>query len=328
MKQIKLTAVCLTAMMLGAQFAQATGAPVVVPAFDQNDLDAIRHKVEPANPNHNANRAAEKSTVRALDSALKRLNHSGVEAMDKLVVEEPVNEGFRYPWISLEGGYGYSDDQRAGGLETDLWSTVLSMGFTTFYDWDIGGMFIYSGSDGDAPGLDSDGENFTGAIFASRKLFFDWLYIGGSASYTAGEEETSAGGVSRDTETDTWGLSPFLMAIYQTGAWTFSTTPTYLVSLQDLESDGADDSTDTHRFNVANRIRYNFTDRFSAEAFASPVVLLDTPENDEDDFWLNTGVKLGYIFSENWNIYSDYSYDAFNSDWENHNVNLGINYNF
>ena len=323
-------------------FASTWEEPIKVDTDHQ--VDAVMDQIEPANARHPVNVMADRVTEITFERAASLPKaHAGAKMMEKSIIEqEPVNEGFQNPWIGVDYGFSYSEDQRELGYTSYLHMATLSGGFTTYFNIDVGAMFMYTATDG----RDIGGDAFSGSIWASRPIF-DWLYFGVSGSYTSGDQDTFQRNVWTATDSDTWAVSPFLMFIYQTGPWTLSCSPTYVASFQDtdLHQDFASDSFDqfgvsfepdsapgqdstTHKLVVANRIGYKFSDAFSATVNISPNIVLGYEGPDQEDFWVNTGLKLKYNVSEALDIYGKYSYDLFHSDYENHNVNVGLDYNF
>lgn len=316
-----------------------------IPTYDaDHQTEAAMDQLEPANARHPVNVMSDRVTEITFERAASLPKaHAGAKMMEKSIIEqEPVNEGFQNPWIGVDYGFSYSEDQRELGYTSYLHMATLSGGFTTYFNIDVGAMFMYTATDG----RDIGGDAFSGSIWASRPIF-DWLYFGVSGSYTSGDQDTFQRNVWTATDSDTWAVSPFLMFIYQTGPWTLSCSPTYVASFQDTDIDQgfADDSFDqfgisfepdsapgqdstTHKLVVANRIGYKFSDAFSATVNISPNIVLGYEGPDQEDFWVNTGLKLKYNVSKALDIYGKYSYDLFHSDYENHNVNVGLDYNF
>lgn len=318
---------------------------IKIDTYNADDqTEAAMDQIEPANARHPVNVISDRVTEITFERAASLpKTHAGAKMMEKSILEEEVApDGFYNPWIGLDYGFSYSEDQRELGYTSYLHMATLSGGFTTYFNIDVGAMFMYTGTEGD----DIGGDAFSGSIWASRPIF-DWLYFGVSGIYTSGDQDTFQRNVWTSTDSDTWAVSPFLMFIHSFGPWTLSCSPTYVASFQDtdIEQDFARDSFDqdgiyfapdsasgqnstTHKLVIANRIGYKFTDSFSATVNISPNIVLGYDGPDQEDFWLNTGIKFKYKATNMIDLFAKYSYDLLHSDYENHNVNVGLDINF
>lgn len=309
-----------------------------------------------ANPANPVNVATETAIFKTLGIALGQPGtHAGVPKSDMLSGQAPnsgntgsVGDGkapasidpgeawFSNPYVFGEYGYTSNKDNRSGGYDSDIHSGTVGWGFTTAWDLMIGGMFIYNNVDGTASGgAKSKSDVYTGSLYASRSIL-KWLYGGVSFSYSHADSNTASPTVnSIDTESDTWSAAPYFSMFKVIDAWTLSATPTCVVSFSNYAypNNATDDTSNMIKFVMMNRVAYAFTDKFTAAILLNPnVVALDhnpsgTPGS-EGRAWLNTGLKLDYRVTDAMDVYAQYTYDAWNSQYTNHNLNVGVNYSF
>lgn len=242
---------------------------------------------------------------------------------------------FRNPELSLEYNFNYNNDTRSGGLDTDIHGATGGLGIMTCWDLSVGALLSVSHADGDAAnttaGAADDVQSQTttavGTLYIS-KSFWDWFFVGGSASFAGGCTDTKYGTANVKTNSGTQTLSVYTGAFTNEGNWSFSTVPTYAVSMQACDtSTEADSSSSTGTIIWSNNIGYSFTDKFFASLNITPNFVV----HDEaalgavrgDDLWVNFGLSDSYQVDETWSLTGSYSYDAFNNDYENHNVNVG-----
>jgi hypothetical protein len=323
---------------------------------NKTEVKSTVSREDASNPRSPVNVAAETAVFKTLGVAIGQPGtHAGVPKSD-LLAGEAVNNGnkgmagdgkapssidpgeawFSNPYVFGEYGYSSNKDKRSGGYNTDIQSGTFGFGFTTAWDLMVGGMMIYNNCDGTASaGARSKSDVYTGSLYASRSIL-KWLYGGVSFSYSHADSSSSSPAFNAmDTQSDTWSAAPYFTMFKVIDSWTLSATPTCVVSFQNYQypANATDDTGSTIKFVMFGRAAYAFNDKFTAALLLSPNVVAhdhapDGTPGSAGRTWLNTGLKLDYRVSNAVDIYAQYTYDAFNAQYENHNMNVGVNYSF
>ncbi|MDD2710184.1 MAG: autotransporter domain-containing protein [Verrucomicrobiae bacterium] len=319
------------------------------------EIESVNTRTSANNPTSPINVAAEQSIMQSLSFALGTpKTHAGVPKSDFNAGISPNsgNEGakgdgknpgnpikgsswFSNPYVFTEYGYSSNKDTRIGGYNSDIQSGIIGGGFTTAWDLMVGGMMIYNNSDGAAVNNGhAKSDVYTGSIYFSRAII-NWLYWNASFSYSHADNTTSSNSMAdTDSETGSWSIAPSLTAFKQIDSWTLSTTPTYIASLQNYAYSGFSDDTGYNgKFVLMNRVAYAFNDFFTAALLLNPNYITNDHPADgvgssAGKAWLNTGLRFNFRLADGLDLYTGYTYDAFNNTYINHNFNLGVNYSF
>jgi hypothetical protein len=327
-----------SAMLLGSGWV----APVVVsepeperevvvePAKGSRD----NRQVSESNPTAPSTRASVKAADVSVDQIVKRAGktHAGADLSKSVVEQEVVNSGFMYPYVSVDYGYTSNQDERLHGIDADVHNVTLTGGFTTFWDLNVGGMFDFSNSTGSSDTMDSSVDTFTGSVFVSR-MINNWSLAGVSLSYSASDSQLKD---MNDVDTDTYTVSPFVSFFKTIGSWTLSFTPTYSLSFADIDYniDGVGKAYTTNgTFLATVKAAYAVTEKLTLALTVTPTMLVQQEEAsadaaEGDDFWMSLAPSASYKITEALSATVGYKYDAFNGDYENHNVTAGLNYAF
>ncbi len=262
------------------------------------------------NPLNPANLVLEMALNRSLGPWLRVKPHAGVM------------EQFSNPSLFAEYGFGTNQDKRAGGFDND------------FDSWTFGGEAMVAGSTfmgvilnfTDADGTNGGGtadqiETWTPNVYVSRSIN-DWLYWGGSLSYSMGESTVG----TTDTDSDSLVVAPSLMAIKQIEQWTLSLSPSYVLGSQEVDYTTTSDTALMGRMLLMGRAAYAVNDKLSAAANLNYNAVLhnhglDT-ENDNDHQWFTSGVQVNYQCTEQIGAYAGYTCD-FDSNFDDNYGSVG-----
>ena len=275
------------------------------------------------NPWNQSSVAVTKTLDRALirNTAAAQTPHAG--AMDGLS-----------SWTVFSGyDFGKSEDKRAGGF--DNYFNSYTIGADAFYNTTLVGLMVnyddQQGSNGNG-GRDNI-DTWTVTAYMSQPVN-EWLYWGGSFSFSNSDEKIR--GNNGHTSSDSYTLSPYLMAVKQVDKWTFSLSPAYILGYQDVDYPNpkapiSGDKALMGKMLVMGRASYAVSDKMdiSGDLNFNQVLHshgLDT-ENDPDHNWFTTGVTLSYRFTDNLDGSVGYSTE-FDSDYDSDIWNFGLNYAF
>ncbi len=328
----------------------STPAPTPAPTPVVEQSNSNNTPSTPVNPKNPAARPTSLSQTAAhLASSIAALRAGFIHAgagMDKQVAfVEPTADTpswFQNPYVGADYGFTNIDGTREEDFDTDMHNVSISAGFSTILDLNVGGIFDYSHTNSiNDFSSSSETDTFTGSVFASR-LITNWAVGGLSLTYSAGHSQSWNPGADGDinpqpdTDTEAYAFSPFVSLFKSWGNWSVSFTPTYSVSLSTSDfntEDVGNAHATTGTFFAGVRTSYAFTEKLGASLALTPSMLVqqDDPERGNphaDDFWLSVSPSVNYKFTEALNATLGYKYDAFNEDYQSHNISVGLNFNF
>jgi len=203
--------------------------------------------------------------------------------------------------------------------------------------------------------------NSSNAYFFSNyvaKNFDDWVNVGGSFTYGRTDSQFRANisaappfALGQKTTQDTFALSPFVGAAHTFGAWSFSSTATYIwgydhfsfdnPSLNNAPAPGAipppDAKTLNQTFLLLNNAQYAIDDKWSVSVQANYNRLLTTQTVQTTvtplipslgHQWMSFGARADYSFNKDGSIFAAFEHDAFNTHFDDYRIRTGISYNF
>ncbi len=325
---------CLVCLM-ASSVTLGTPPPVAAPVDTSGEL-ANRQQVAAYQGASNANVAksnAQRPITFSLDSYRATANHAAG------------NDG---SWLSdpkpfLEYGYGHNRAKERNGLTTDTHTVTGGVICKTFADFQTGAIFSFIHAHGDSAGrngVDYDEDGFTATFFISKNI--QWFYFGTSLTYgySGGIARTkpAANRFRTKIDSNTLVVCPYIGAIYVNGPFSVSTTPTYVYRYQDVAyrsginpstSEGISDGT----FVLANRASYAVSEKLWVDFNFDYNQIIHEDESkyaqgSTDRGWLTLGPKFTYYITETAQIYLGYTATVANDDFEDHQINVGLDFRF
>ncbi|MFZ5807039.1 MAG: hypothetical protein ACOY3I_07530 [Verrucomicrobiota bacterium] len=270
----------------------------------------------------------QKATLKSLHSLEKNLvTHAGTGASD---------DWFRYPEMFWEYGFSYNNDKRAGGIDADVHSATMGVSWITFWDINVGGILTGSVSDGDAiTNTHSDTTSVVGTLYLSKTAWDCFIY-GSSFSFGNSETDTTMGvNTSTHTNMNSNTISPYIGGFWSEKEWSVNSTLTYSVTMQkyDYNINVANTSSSTGSLIWATNVGYTVNEEWRLGVNLTPNFIVHDESQainvtPNDDLWMNVGGNVSYSVEQDWVVNGGYSYDAFQSDFDNHNVNVGATHYF
>jgi len=278
------------------------------------------------------------------DNPADRLNSgAALNAVDQLTAV-PTSAGVRSaplppkqgPLFSLSGEYNYLNTNDSRFLGSDSQTHSLSIGGTGLFNGDflVGLNYSYSRTDSAMNILGSYNnadQNFISLIVA--KSFMQFLSIGFAGGYGHTDYTIVGPGGRLPANMDTWTVSPFIAASYQTGRLNTSLTAMYHYENDRTTAPGiAAITDDSNKISLTLRASYAATERLRIQGSVKFTEILSGSGQSVGlpvaRAWATFGTKVSYSFSKALEVYAGYSYDAFNQFLETHTVNSGLRYSF
>jgi hypothetical protein len=273
------------------------------------------------------------------------------------------DEGFSAPVAYNEYKFAHIQDNRAIGFDGPQQNGIAGFDFISFWKTIVGFNFTFTNES-----LTTNG-GFPPAVFhnSSNSYFFstyigknfaDWVNIGGSADYGRTDTDWRSDSnffaplaFGQKTTQDTVGLSPFIGVAHTWGAFSFSSTPTYV---WDYDHYGFDlptvngsvapgtvaipsSKTLNQSFLWLNNFQYAIDDKWTVSAQANWTRLLDiqsvptfiTPSIPPlGHQWMSFGAKVEYAFNKDGNVFVQFEHDAFNTHFDDYRIRAGVSYAF
>lgn len=327
--------------------------------------------LDPSNPDDLARSTSMTTTEYALKALLRSTNTKAGAEMDskdaKSLVAPSVSpaqeEGFSDPTAYSEFKFTHIQDNRAIGFDGPQYNGIAGFDFSSY--WDIIGGFNFTYSN-ESLNTSNGGTNFTNsnnAYFFSTyaaKNFDDWINVGGSFTFgltdtTFNANTPAAGlvpgaGLTQKSAQNSYSYSPFVGVAHTWGAFSFSSTPTYIYSYDHFNFDfpvndpgvagtlaPPNAKTLNQSFLWLNNFQYAINDKWSASVQANWTHLLAVqtvptvttpliPFAGHD--WVSFGGRVDYSFNKDGSVFGAYEHDAFDTHFDNYRIRAGISYNF
>lgn len=287
-----------------------------------------------ARPDAASYRISSFDTDRAVDALMSLPVTAGVESLPVTGKEEVAAAPapilwFTHPSFYAEYDYINSDDKRANGADSKTNSAVVGFDFITIEDILLGFTYSYSNRDADISplGLPDNEDSHFFSLYAA-KTFWQWVNVGVSGGY--GYTSTETLGADSGNE-DTWTLSPFIGVSHSWDRFSTSLTASSIhtwTSTHDTPAGVGNADDETGKVAVALKLGYAATERLKLQATAKYIgMAYDEPAMpglSQAHNWATFGGKATYRVAEHFDLYLAYAYDAFNSSYNNHNVQAGF----
>jgi hypothetical protein len=347
--------------------------PTLVKAQQSNLYPEIAQGFDPARVDRPSRTVPQSSTEYAVSSLL-RTERTTADASDSSSDADPkdvkslvapsvgntVGDGFSEPAAYSEYKFAEIQDKRpATGLDGPQHNGIVGMDFVSYWDTIVGFNFTYTNenlsANGGPPPAFVDEQNSSNSYFFSpyiAKNFFDWLNVGGSFSYGRTDTDFQAqfvpgGTTSLDTTQDSYSYSPFIGVAHTWGAFSFSSTPTYIYGYDHFTfgnpttagvsaTPPGDAKTLNQTFLWLNNFQYAVTSKLSVSIQANWTKLVTIQEVSTPGFpspsiahqWMSFGCRADYSFNKNGTVFAAFEHDAFNVDFDDYRLRTGITYNF
>lgn len=270
---------------------------------------------------------------------------------------DQMGEFFSSPSAYAEYKYAHIQDNRSIGFDGPQENGIAGFDFQSFYDTILGFNFTYTNNDLTTVLDPVHFSSLSDAYFFSSyaaKNFFDWVNVGGSVTYgrtdTTFRAETTGGSVGQRTSQDTVALSPFIGAAHTWGAFSFSSTATYIWGYDHFDFDvpdvndtpsaataPGDAKTLNQTFSVLNNVQYaitkdwsvsvqgNYTRLITTQSVPTTISPLVPPLGHQ---WATFGVRSDYSFNKDGSVFVSFEHDDFNIHFSDYRIRTGISYNF
>ncbi|HUB68052.1 MAG TPA: autotransporter outer membrane beta-barrel domain-containing protein [Candidatus Methylacidiphilales bacterium] len=328
--------------------------------------------LEQGQPDRPSRDVPETSTEYAIASlARTEGNTAGAEDTDvKNIAPAPgetaggeTEDGFSAPEAYNEYKFAHIQDNRTIGFDGSQQNGIAGFDFESFWKTIVGFNFTYSNDSltttGGTPTTNFYNSNncyFFSAYVA--KNFSDWVNIGGSVDYGRTDTDWRADSnfivpfaLGQKTTQDTVGLSPFIGVAHTWGAFSFSSTPTYVWDYDHYSFDlttvnGSvlpgtpvipNAKTLNQSFLWLNNFEYAVDSKWTLSAQANwtrligienvpTVVTPSIPPLGHQ--WMSFGAKVEYAFNKDGNAFIQFEHDAFNIHFDDYRIRAGVSYNF
>ena len=214
----------------------------------------------------------------------------------------PVETGdfFSDPNAYAEYKYARVQDNRAIGFDGPQENGMAGFDFESYYKTILGFNFTYTNNDLsttlDPTHFNSSSNAYFFSTYAAKN-FADWVNVGGSATYGRTDTEFRAdfagpppSNVGQKTTQDTLALSPFIGAAHTWGAFSVSSTATYIWGYDHFSFDNPsannapslfftappDAKTLNQTFSVLNNVQYAINDKWSVSVQGNYTRLITT----------------------------------------------------
>jgi hypothetical protein len=299
------------------------------------------------------------STEYAVAAAIRSEGvHAGVEMKDTKEVSTAstasgMGDGFSAPTAYSEYKFAHVQDNRptsSGGFDGANNTGIVGFDFDSFYNTIVGFSFTYTNSNLSTADNTSVLNNSSNSYFFSTyvaKNFYDWINVGGSGTYGRTDSAfrlDGIGGFTQGTTQDTGALSPFLGVSHTWGAFSFSSTPSYIWGYDHFSFDASpgtlapgDAKTLNQTFLWLNNFQYAVTDKLSLSVQANWTRLITTqsvpvgaglPTPDFSHQWMTFGGRADYSFNKDGTVFAAFEHDAFATHYDDYRIRTGVTYNF
>jgi len=255
--------------------------------------------------------------------------------------------------------FAHIQDNRAIGFDGPQHNGIVGFDFESFYQTIVGFNFTYSNSDLTTQNAGTSFWNSSNSYFFSTyvaKNFSDWVNVGGSFTY--GRTDTTFNavapgafpfGLTQKTTQDSYAYSPFVGVAHTWGAFSFSSTPTYIYGYDHYNFDypvtnpgfatgvPPDAKSLNQTFLWLNNFQYAIDDKWSVSAQANwthlltiqsvnsfPIATLPPLGHD----WMSFGGRVDYNINKNGSVFAAFEHDAFNTHFDDYRIRTGLSYNF
>jgi hypothetical protein len=324
--------------------------------------------LDQSRPDRPSRDVPETSTQYAVSSLL-RTEKTTAGAPDAKDIEAPSGasassdneDGFSAPAAYSEYKFAQIQDNRTIGFDGPQHNGIVGFDFVSYWDTIVGFNFTYTNESLTTTLAPTNFYNSSNSYFFSTyvaKNFSDWVNVGGSATYgrTDTDWRADTGGAApfalgQKTTQDSFALSPFIGVAHTWGAFSFSSTPTYI---WDYDHYGYDlptfngsaapgtpsipsSKTLNQTFLWLNNFQYAITDKWSISVQANWTRLLTiqsvptgiTPLiSPLGHQWMSFGGRVDYAFNKDGNIFVQFEHDAFNTNFDDYRIRTGVTYNF
>jgi hypothetical protein len=241
------------------------------------------------------------------------------------------------PVFYVDAGYQHIDDRRSFSMDGDKYLASAGVDFTTVGDILVGALYSYSAADkslnnNSGFNLNQDSYAHTFTLYTGKN-FFNWLNVGGTASYSNENLNLKNAFFNARTDKDNYSASAFAGVSHTFGNWSLASTPTYIYQDEYTDS-GFAFSTGTASSGtlaILNRADYAVTEKLTLGVIANWTQLLH--ENvvrlpSDDRSWATFGARATYHYNAKLSVNAGYEAEVFNRIYDNHLVRLGMNYGF
>ncbi len=149
----------------------------------------------------------------------------------------------------------------------------------------------------------------------------------------------------QSTREDTYALSPFVGVAHTWGAYSFSSTPTYIWDYNHYEfaapvvpGGGALSIPSTRTINSTflwlNSAQYAVTDKVRVSVIGNwtrhvSTAVLTTPGSTPISHgWVTVGARADYSFNKDGNVYTQFDHDVFSDNTDDWRIRGGVSYQF
>ena|SRR5260221_1382541 len=270
-------------------------------------------------------------------------------------------DGFSAPAAYAEYRYAQIQDNRTVGFDGPQHNGIVGFDFESFCKTIVGFNFTYTNSNletGSSAGLGPDLLNSSDGYFFSTyvaKNFDDWVNVGTSLTYgrTDSRFRANFGGIApfmldQDTTQDSFVIAPFVGVAHTWGAFSFSSTPTYIWDYDHYSfgptkfsgSDAAappDAKTLNQTFLWLNNFQYAVNDKLSLSiqinwthllTAQAPTVAPGLPIPTFSHQWMSFGGRADYAFNKDGTVFAAFEHDAFSTHFDDYRIRTGVSYNF
>ena len=267
------------------------------------------------------------------------------------------DDGFSAPEAYSEYKYAHIQDNRTIGFDGPQHNGIVGFDFQSFWKSIIGFNFTYTNTSLTTNLAPASFYNSSNAYFFSNyvaKNFDDWVNVGGSFTYGRTDSTFRANfsppfAVGQKTTQDTFALSPFIGAAHTFGAYSFSSTATYIWGYDHFSFNTPtinnapaglappDAKTLNQTFLWLNNVQYAIDDKWSVSVQANYNRLLTTQSVPTltspltpplGHQWMSFGARADYSFNKDGSVFAAFEHDAFNTHFDDYRIRTGISYNF
>jgi len=307
------------------------------------------------------------STEYAISSVLRtEKNGAGVTmagSSDSKGIVAPAaatDEGFSAPVAYSEYKFAQIQDNRSmgEGFDGPQHNAIVGFDFESYWKTIVGFNFTYTNANlqtGSSVGAGPLSLNSSNSYFFSpyvARNFCDWVNVGGSFTYGRTDTDFQSksgipgGDLDMDTTQDTYAVSPFIGIAHTWGAWSFSSTASYIYGYNHFDfsppapSFGASAApsarTVDQTFLWLNNVQYAISSKWSVSAQANVNDLLMAQTLATPGFastsichqWMGFGCRANYDFNKDGSVFAAFEHDAFNTHFDDYRIRTGVSYNF
>jgi hypothetical protein len=261
-------------------------------------------------------------------------------------------EGFSEPAAYAEYKFSQIQDKTpAFGQDGPQQNGIVGFDFISYYNTIVGLNFTYTNENlfsGSADQFQTSNNSYFFSPYIAKN-FADWVNVGGSFTYGRSDTtfRTSLIPVLQNTTQDSYAVSPFIGIAHTFGAFSFSSTPTYIwgydhFSFGNTDLGGfevlppPDAKTLNQTFLWLNNFSYAVTDKLSLSVQANWSRILTSQQItvpgsapvSVSHQWVSFGGRVDYTFNKNATVFGAFEHDAFNVNFDDYRIRTGITYNF